>query len=92
MLILSETFRHLLKPKLSAEREPFRLTTIVKTSRPHCIHCKMEILLQGEKLAIGGLFGDGGAMGVSIDRSCSPARLYGMTELLLNRYNIHNKL
>jgi len=39
---------------------------------------------KGEKLAIGGLFGDGGAMGVSIDRSCSPARLYGMTELLLN--------
>ena len=46
-------------------------------------------LLQGEKLAIAGLFGDGGAMGVCIDRTCSPARMYGMTELQLNRYNIH---
>ena len=45
--------------------------------------------LQGEKLAIAGLFGDGGAMGVCIDRTCSPARMYGMTELQLNRYTIH---
>ena len=31
--------------------------------------------------------GDGGITGVCIDRTCSPARLYGMTERLLNRYN-----
>ena len=46
-------------------------------------------MFQGEKLAIAGLFGDGGAMGVCIDRTCSPARMYGMTELQLNRYTIH---
>ena len=28
-------------------------------------------------------------MGVCIDRTCSPARMYGMTELQLNRYTIH---